>query len=253
MSFCLVTKVQIVFKSSLKAKVLTIPSHKHIGRKALLSFQKIETNKYFIGSMTVEAALAMPIFLFFIANILSLFLMYESYSKNLAKIHQETKFLALGSYMTMADDTVDLIHYQSITPLFKSIGFNKSSVLINASVRKWTGYNVLNVHTEEKDDEYVYITENGRVYHKDRDCFHLKINIKLIDSDSINNLRNSSGGKYLPCEICMGSKSSGMYFVTESGTRYHCSASCSGLKRTIKTVKLSEVNGWPPCSNCGGS
>ena len=40
------------------------------------------------GSLTVEAAFVLPLFLFARINILSLFLMFESYGAQLAKLHQ---------------------------------------------------------------------------------------------------------------------------------------------------------------------
>ncbi len=252
MSFCLADTTHIIFKTSLKANPMTIPSHKLCRRKTSLSLQRKDTKiKRFNGSMTVEAAMAVPLFLFFIANMLSLFIMYESYCKNLASLHQEAKFLALASHTSEDDDVVELVKYQNITPIFKTMGFNGTGVVVNAGVRKWTGYNLLNNQNAREEEEYVYVTESGTVYHRKRDCRHLKITLKLIEANNINFAKNRSGGSYKKCEICMKGQSTGMYFVTESGNKYHGSASCSGLKRTIKTVKLSEVGGKGACSSCG--
>ena len=211
-------------------------------------------NKTFNASMTVEAALALPFFLFFMANILSLFLMYERYSVNLAKIHQEGKNLAMIAHSTgdTGGELIYLIKDQSIKPLTGEIGFKKAGTAAIVYVRKWTGYNVLSNVDSKEDEEYVYITESGTVYHRSRSCSHLKITIKVVSASEVSLCRNDYGQRYYPCEKCCRGQSTGLLFVTDKGDKYHNSANCSGLKRTIKTVKLSEVGGRGPCSLCGG-
>ena len=206
------------------------------------------------AGMTVEAALALPIFLFFIANILSLFLMYEQYSKNLAGIHQTGKNLAMVAHSTgdTGGNLVYLIKEQSIKPIINEIGFNNSSTAAIVYIRKWTGYNVMSTTNIEEEEEYVYITECGTVYHRSRDCSHLKISVSVCNASEVSMKRNDYGQKYRACERCSSGNSTGLVFITDKGDKYHNSANCSGLKRTIKTVKLSEVGGRGPCSICGG-
>jgi len=206
------------------------------------------------AGITVEAALALPLFLFFIANLLSLFLMYEQYSKNLATLHQQGKNMAMVAHSTgdTGSDLIYLIKGQSIKPLVKEIGFNNSATSAVVYIRKWTGYNVLSTENIEEDEEYVYITESGTVYHRSRDCSHLKITISVVKASEVSVKRNDYGQKYRPCEKCAAGQSTGLVFITDKGDKYHNSAGCSGLKRTIKTVKLSEVGGRGPCSLCGG-
>lgn len=111
--------------------------------------------------------------------------------------------------------------------------------------KAYTGY----VPSEDEVDEnniYVYITEYGSVYHMTRTCSHLQLTIQAVTEDVLN--RNYS---YLePCEYC-GDKASDVYYVTEYGERYHTSAQCTGLKRTIERVPLSQVSGLAPCATCG--
>ena len=115
--------------------------------------------------------------------------------------------------------------------------------------RKWTGYNVMSGAGETIEDEYVYITEHGYSYHRSRNCSHLKVTISAVASEEIGSLRNRSGARYHPCERCGGS-STGILFITPDGDRYHSDAGCSSLKRNIRTVRLSEVGGRTPCSEC---
>lgn len=116
-------------------------------------------------------------------------------------------------------------------------------------VKGWTGYEKGGFGTEEK--EIVYVTENGVVYHKDADCSYLELSIKSVPKIMISDLRNESGGKYYPCIFCMKhNQKEGYVFITDTGDRYHASLGCSGLKRTVYAVELSEVYGRGGCSRC---
>lgn len=206
------------------------------------------------GSMTVEIALVLPIFLFFMANILSLFLVFEEYSVNYGKMHDKVCNMTMLAHMetnTLGNECVELKEVQPIVSLFNAVGFPKSYTTVYSKARKWTGYDVNNAGNEKNSEEYVYITESGYAYHRSRECSHLKISVSLVSSDSIENCRNSSGAKYYPCEKCARNGNTGIVFITEDGNRYHSSVTCSGLKRKVKTVKISEVGGRRPCSECG--
>lgn len=115
-------------------------------------------------------------------------------------------------------------------------------------IKGWTGYERAGFGGE--DDETVYITETGLVYHKDYHCTHLDLSIRMASGEEVSSLRNESGGKYYACEHC-GGGSGGAVYITSYGDRYHSSLSCSGLKRTVYAVPLSEAVGKGACSKCG--
>lgn len=117
-------------------------------------------------------------------------------------------------------------------------------------IKAWTGYEK-GVFGHE-DDETVYITETGVVYHKDYQCTYLKLSIHMVQASETASLRNESGGRYYPCEHCSRGGTAGTVYITDSGDRYHSSLSCSGLKRTVYAVPLSEAAGKGMCSRCGG-
>ena len=118
-----------------------------------------------------------------------------------------------------------------------------------AQSRKWIG----NCSLEQgvgSDDQWVYVTPHGTVYHCDRTCRFLDLSIRAVNRQSLTTLRNADRSIYRKCESCGVSKN-GTVYVTDYGTRYHSSLACKGLKRTIYMVKLSQVGGKRACSKCG--
>ena len=123
-------------------------------------------------------------------------------------------------------------------------------IAVRGRVRAWTGRDGVNGDgSGEGEGALKLITVNGKVYHKDPECTHIKLSIKPVDKDSVGHLRNESGGKYYPCGQCKGG--SNTVYITDTGDKYHSSLGCSGLKRGILLVPMSEVTDWQPCSRCG--
>lgn len=76
------------------------------------------------------------------------------------------------------------------------------------------------------------------------------MNAANVPYTGLGNMRNESGGRYHACERCViGTTMTGIY-ITQYGDRYHNSLNCSGLKRTIRTIKKSQTAGKRGCSKC---
>lgn len=108
--------------------------------------------------------------------------------------------------------------------------------------------------SDDLKDEIVYITDTGTVYHRSKSCSHLNLNISDVNFSEVASLRNENGGKYKPCEKCVGSKKiadGDTVYIAKEGDCYHMDRNCSGLKRTVKAVRLSEVAERRPCTRCG--
>ena len=89
------------------------------------------------------------------------------------------------------------------------------------------------------------------VFHKSRQCTYLNPSIRQITQEQLDTARNSSGAKYYLCERCGKRSGSGIY-ITDYGEKYHYDKNCSGLKRSIFSVPLSEVQDKSACSKCAG-
>lgn len=157
----------------------------------------------------------------------------------------------LHSSVMGPDQMIDLNAVWRMKPLFPFPGVKGFKIIDRARIRAFTGYDNTGKHDmPEEEEEIVFITPSGSVYHRSRSCSHLNINIIRTDRDGVGNLRNNSGGKYYPCEYCGGGESSTLY-VTDDGDRYHTKISCPGLKRTIRAVPISHAGGRRACLDCG--
>ena len=209
------------------------------------------------GSMTVEASIAVVVFLFAMVNLLSVILQFGEYSSNLADMHRRAKELAIRAHILenteeVSNELVILKKEQLLEPLIPIMGFDKAETLVSCCVRKWTGYDVMKSQVSNEEKEWVYITPSGRAYHKNPNCSYLNPQIYSAMTVQIGEYRNASGEIYRQCESCRDVTLTGICFYTEYGNKYHSTLKCSGLKRTIHSVLLSEVDGRHMCGKCFG-
>ncbi len=116
-------------------------------------------------------------------------------------------------------------------------------------VKGWTG-DVSMTGGEWKADT-VYVTDTGVVYHKDATCTYLDMSVQTVSKDSLEELRNESGGKYHPCETCKNAQPNNKdVYITAYGTRYHTSLECKKIKRNIYAISIDEAYGLGGCSKC---
>jgi len=239
------------------------------------------------GVITVEAAMAIPIFLFAVLTLVYLFeimaiktcvkdglycagkivakdayvgsiLIPEKIESEMVSYIGEKRlnqsiiengsggFSCLKSYMSFQTGEGKLIaEYHVKTP------FPGNSITIKQReeipLKGWTGYQ--GGYTDNVQEETVYMTETGMVYHTNYHCTHLSLSISTASKAGIKDERNESGGKYYPCERCI-TKGSNLLYITATGSRYHGNIDCSGLKRNIYSVPLAEVVGKGACKRC---
>ncbi|MDE6744972.1 MAG: pilus assembly protein [Lachnospiraceae bacterium] len=276
-------------------------------------------NKKYSGSMTLEAAILLPLFLFFMITILSLMDMLYFYGILEQRLHQIAKKMAiyapatglaaevlagntedneinadsgdigsiaatilgeqyvknnlinglmqqelrssgvvgkseglnfLYSRIMTEGDVIDLVVSYEIEPQNNFFFLPAYPILNRCRVRAWTGYEVASINTNDAGERMVYITETGTVFHLTKTCTYLDLSIRPVANGELDLYRNQSGGIYAACELC-GDGDAEIYFITDYGKCYHTSLTCSGLKRTITEVPISQVGDKSACSRCG--
>ena len=93
------------------------------------------------AGMTVEAAVVLPVFLFAVVNLLSLFLVFWTYSSKEAQLHQTVRQLALYAYgQEDGEPDVRLMRLTPVSAPFGTAAFRSSYVVNGCVMHKWIGY-----------------------------------------------------------------------------------------------------------------
>lgn len=241
------------------------------------------------ASVTVEAAFAIPLFLFAVLSLIYLlevqsirFSVQAAAQSACKAAAEDVVLLPVMNIIKMEQDMVGLIGSDrmdrsilvggseglSLSRTRKSSLSGEIDMVVDYAVRLpfpkfmnltaqfreelkikgWTGYTRGIGGTE--DDQIVYISDTGLVYHEDYQCTYLQLSIRFVAFDELEMIRNESGGRYYRCEKCVHGDTMAGVYVTNTGGKYHNSLQCSGLKRTIYAVKKSEVGIRGGCSRC---
>ena len=118
--------------------------------------------------------------------------------------------------------------------------------------RAWIGKDLKDDGTGKEEGRIVYITPNGVAYHLTKECPYLDLSIRAVAYASVSSLRNKDGAIYYRCTACARKGEFEIVYITDYGTNWHADLSCSGLKRTVIEVDISEVGDRHECSKCGG-
>lgn len=152
----------------------------------------------------------------------------------------------IGSGFREADQTVEVCVTYGVLIPFVPEKVGHLTLSQSAVRRAWNGKSV----DEGITEKIVYITESGTVYHTSLSCTHLKLSIEAVRAAVVEHRRNQDGAKYYECELCDDRPHGTEVYITASGNRYHYDANCSGLKRTVTSVPISQVGDKKLCSRC---
>lgn len=151
-----------------------------------------------------------------------------------------------GSRYDKAQESIVLNASYRIKTPFSGILDLSLPVSVRTAHRVWSGKEMEGGAQEE---EVVYVTKTGTVYHDSLSCSHLKLSVREVSVSQLDKLRNEDRAKYYPCEFCGDRKGSTVY-ITNYGNRYHVSRNCSGIRRDIRSIPISQVGERGLCSRC---
>ena len=239
--------------------------------------------------LSVEAAAVVPLFLISVMTLMTLISTYYINSKIEAAVNEEARYISYKHYddgysvgaleadiearlgdrllnsclIKGGDSGLDYsnsdlsdkefvkvsVSYTVKAPFLMfsmlEIPFEKT-VIMHTNIGYINGLNGFYDYTD-----YVYMAKNGNVYHRSRECSHIRLSIKGVKPSDIKTLRNTDGMKYKKCEYCRPRLKDEKLYVTDDGDKYHNTLMCVGLRRTIVRVKLSDAIDVKPCSRCG--
>ena len=156
------------------------------------------------------------------------------------------------SHIFSSEDEMDVIMTYSVAPWSGFAAFSSFSMANRYYAHIWNGYEIPdNPEQSEQELDIVYITENGEVYHENRNCTYLVLSVREVSRSEAEALVNQWGKKYSSCEKCKPESACLTLYITEEGERYHSDRNCSGLKRTVFSVPRSSAAGYRACSRCG--
>ncbi len=245
------------------------------------------------ASLTLEAAMALPLYMFFFMSFISMIKMFtqsagidaalarsaydqavyanaltltgedapplstlvsDAYAAaEIKKSVGDVKVSLIRSSVSEGSENIQLIADHSFAPGADFFSLGKTALCSTAYAHCWVGYSDGAAGANDGNERMVYITETGSVYHLSRGCSHLDLTIIAIKNGSQQSYTNSAGSHYSCCPLCgPAATSQSDIFITSDGTAYHSSLSCSGLKRTIYEIPISQVGSRSACKRCGG-
>lgn len=156
-----------------------------------------------------------------------------------------------GSKLMQGNDYIDIKVSYQVSPWINLFGVMSFHMCNRYYAHAWTGYE-LRENSGTIEEDFVYVTEYGAVYHETKECSYLKRTVITINFSEVDSKRNRSGGRYTLCEICGMGNTGPQVYITSDGDRYHLIANCSALKRTILTMPRTEAQDkYEPCGRCG--
>lgn len=154
------------------------------------------------GSMTVEAAFVVPLFLIGCLMLLSIVTITQNYMDRQLKLHKTAREMAVlaAGVQGSQSDMIRLrrVYSASLTP--KCPGIRTILLENHCIVHKFNGYDATNGDVTGESAIYVFLTEHGSVYHRKRSCKHLNIDILPVSGRDVGAKRNKDRKIYDTCK-----------------------------------------------------
>lgn len=241
----------------------------------------------FAGSMTLEATILLPWFLFLVISLYSVIDMlclqakttwYLHYIGNELNIYGQLlrqeqepenlqdKMADIGiSYLYIVERLEAFVDFPDKVWVTTSslLSEGECEVVITYNYPIWPGHGILKDiwlqskyyglswgAAETPGDGKVYIAENGEVYHLYADCSHILLTVTQLPKEQLQVISGAQGGTLLACSVCEDTGAEVVY-ITREKEKYHFSATCSSLKRTVAEKDLSwAMKRYKLCERC---
>lgn len=214
------------------------------------------------GSMTVETALVLPVFLLAVFTLLSFIDVMKMSIEQQMQQHEILRNAAVSAPFleTMVQgregDCIRLDYVYPATLPIGGFGYKKVLVRQRCMVHIFNGYDDSQGDTIGAQNVYVYVTKQGLVYHRKRSCSALQISIRQVPGSRVTKERNTDGKIYRKCKSCTRGYTKAELtalplFVTDYGVKYHVRANCPELTRTVKVIRIEEAGERRSCKICG--
>lgn len=232
--------------------IITLPGRIACTTSFRKKFRRIrvrDNNHLYVGSLTIEAALVLPIFLFFLIGLLQFMLVIQTEAAVRTSLWETAKFLSTEAYKTVSykdeiGEIYDIVSEMEVHSSFiKKEGkdFWDKSIVVGGS----KGFSFARSTFFEQDGYLDLIV-----------TYDVHVPFLLLDTVTIPQLQRC----YVRGWIGEGEqKAEQIVYVTQSGTVYHLSEQCSHLKLTIQEIAPAQLpaarnNGggkYVPCEKCG--
>lgn len=209
------------------------------------------------GSITLEAGIAIPIFLFFVVSLLSIIPIIGFQSNLQAAMHQTAREVAMYGY---AYDKIgeDKVEFNGITSAVWTTLFLKNKVIKAYGVDYWNhlpialdnlSFSKTSIMEEEQID--LVLTYSAKP---------LMNRMPVLGIPLVNRCRVRAWTGYDNANQNPNANEQETYvYITDSGTVYHLTSNCSYLDLSIEGVKTTQIealrngNGgrYYPCELCG--
>ena len=203
-------------------------------------------NKKAKASITVEASIVCPVFIFAIMALIRIIAWFDQAEEVQRELYNRAGILEKTG---ISAENIDLPYMYRVDVNLPLPGLYKPVVCQHIVSRAFVGVSSIG---GEEEGEIVYVTAKGSVFHRSDVCPYLKSDIYKISGKRVESERNKSGGKYYPCENCSQESGYETVYVTLYGNRYHSDENCVFIKKNVMTVLREDVPGLRPCSKCGG-
>lgn len=267
-------------------KTLQVP----VGLFTFRNRRALPLSSFLPASLTLEAALCLPLFLFFTAALIYPIGWLDSQRKIQTAVERTCEELSLADHREKLEGIE--VSEPAIALTLRGIAgvYRKEALAAKAEMpdsggslclslswrekipyftfltrgvelrafsrrRSWSGIDG-KLRTERgpgtpDDGDYVYVGASMGRYHLYRDCHYLSNRFETVPASAIEKARNASGKIYRPCFRCVRSGTAVVeFYVTLEGEHYHSERTCSAMAAYVRKVPKREVEHLGLCSYC---